>query len=185
MKIVEGSYSSASPIAEKARRRLAATRNAGAKETRTVEPIPISQEQIANAQRAIARNQLLVGALEQLGRRMHRKQGLETFLPELMKNTQMGGERVLEPHSALLCQITATADRARLDELIDSTRQKVSRDLSRLVKDETALQNRMAVDQARGAGDLSSLLKRVVGELRQSGGPEFHLKRERVLDLLG
>jgi len=53
------------------------------------------------------------------------------------------------------------------------------------VKDETALQNRAAAVQARGTGDLPALLKRVVEDLRSSGGAEFHLKRGRVLDLLG
>lgn len=143
-----------------------------------------SHENILQIQRSISKDQLVLGALEQLKMRLEGTADTpESFLSELTRSTRMGKAMVLEPYASVLHEILAQKDTARLEELMDTTRRRISLTIASLARDQVAAQNLLSVKPT--AEDLSELLKKIVADLKKKGDPGTHLERTRILDLLG
>jgi hypothetical protein len=126
----------------------------------------------------------VLGALEQLKARMEGTDDTPaSFLSELSQSTRMGKAMVLEPYGSVLQEILGQKDTPRLEELIDTTRRRISLTIASLAKDQVAAQNLLSVKPT--GEDLSALLRKVVADLKAKGDPGTHLERTRVLDLLG
>jgi hypothetical protein len=143
-----------------------------------------SHEDILQIQRSISKDQLVLGALEQLKVRLVGADEIPaSFLTELRQSTRMGKMMVLEPYESVLQEILSQKDTARLEDLIDTTRRRISLTIASLAKDQIAAQNILS---AKPTGeDLSELLRKIVVDLKKKGDPGIHLERTRILDLLG
>ena len=143
-----------------------------------------SQENVLQIQRSISKDQLVLGALQQMKVRLESSAAIpESFLTELMQSARIGRAMVLEPYRSVLREILEQKDTARLEELIDTTRRRISLAIASLGRDQVAAQNLLSVKPT--TEDLSELLKKVVADLKKKGDPGTRLERTRVLDLLG
>jgi hypothetical protein len=146
------------------------------------------QEIITHTQRIISRNQLLIEAFKKLREQIEdegNKQNGGKFLSELIATTRSGKEKILEPHRKELEDIAAGRKTDRLDGLIETYQDRVRQALTEIAKSQTTVQNLLSVRQIIENSDLSTLMKKVIADVKKTENLGFYLERERVIDLLG
>ncbi len=146
------------------------------------------QEIITHTQRIISRNQLLIDAFMKLREQIEdegNRQNGGKFLSELITTTRSGKEKILESHRKKLEDIVSGRKTDQLDGLIETYQDRVRQALTEIAKSQTTVQNLLSVSQIIENNDLSTLMKKVVADVKKTENLGFHLERERVIDLIG
>lgn len=111
------------------------------------------------------------------------------YISELINNTQIKGEKVLQPYEDELINILKENNIQKMDSLISETEIEINGYLNEIdkinqAKTNTAEQNLLAAQSNTQKNDLNELMQDVVNKIKQSDDPGINIAREKIIDLL-